>query len=78
MYAYNRFWLRFANLPFDLSELDVYEKHFTVMNYTPTTLKQMYCHEFVQKFEEQNPGTSWDTVQGDIFRMIKGKTGLER
>ena len=43
MYAYNRFWLRFANLEFSLSELDVYEKHFTVMNYTDTNLKQMFC-----------------------------------
>ena len=25
------------------SELDIYEKHFTVMNYTPVQLKQMYC-----------------------------------
>lgn len=31
--VYNNFWLRFANKPFDLGELDVYEKHFTVMNY---------------------------------------------
>merc|ERR1712043_149696 len=30
VYAYNRFWLRFANEKFELKDLDVYEKHFTV------------------------------------------------
>ena len=73
MYAYNRFWLRFANIAFDLSQLDVYEKHFTVMNYTDTQLKQMYCSQFIKDFEEQNPGFKWtDGVEKDIFKMIKG------
>ena len=49
IYAYDRFWLRFANVPFDLSDLDVYEKHFTVMNYGDVTdFKQMFCHDFVK------------------------------
>ncbi len=26
VFVYNRFWLRFANLAFDLTDLDVYEK----------------------------------------------------
>ena len=72
VYAYNRFWLRFANVPFDLSELDLYEKHFTVMNYKPTNLKQMYCQEFISQFEEQNPGFDWESTQASIFNMIKG------
>ena len=33
VFAYSKFWLRFANIPFDLTELDTYEKHYTVMNY---------------------------------------------
>merc|ERR1719342_584216 len=51
VYAYNRFWLRFANIPFSLDKLDVYEKHFTVMNYKDTNLKQMFCHDFIKMFE---------------------------
>ncbi|KAG8005733.1 Tubulin--tyrosine ligase-like protein 12 [Nibea albiflora] len=33
LYAYNVFWLRFANRPFSLDHFDDYQKHFTVMNY---------------------------------------------
>jgi len=72
VYAYNRFWLRFANISFDLTDLDIYEKHFTVMNYIPTNLKQMYCNEFIQLFEQQNPGFNWKEVESSIFQMIKG------
>ncbi len=43
------------------------------MNYTASaSLKQMFCHEFIQLFEAQNPGFSWPAVQADIFRMVKG------
>ncbi len=43
------------------------------MNYTASaSLKQMFCHEFIQLFEAQNPGFSWPAVQADIFSMIKG------
>ena len=72
VYAYNRFWLRFANISFDLTDLDIYEKHFTVMNYIPTNLKQMYCNEFIEHFEQQNPGFHWKEVESSIFEMIKG------
>ena len=41
VYAYNRFWLRFANQVFELKNLDVYEKHFTVMNYNDAHLEQV-------------------------------------
>ena len=63
MYAYNRFWLRFANQPFSLDRLDVYEKHFTVMNYSDAELQQMFCQDFVRLFEEQNPGILWEEVR---------------
>jgi tubulin--tyrosine ligase-like protein 12 len=39
--VYNKFWLRFANIPFSLDKFDVYEKHFTVMNYSNTHLEQV-------------------------------------
>ena len=50
VYAYNRFWLRFANIPFSLEQLDVYEKHFTVMNYNDADLQQMFCHDFTKLY----------------------------
>jgi tubulin--tyrosine ligase-like protein 12 len=47
VFAYDRFWLRFANVPFDLNECDVYEKHFTVMNYAEgVQLKQVIIEAF--------------------------------
>jgi len=39
--VYNKFWLRFANVPFSLDKFDVYEKHFTVMNYSNAHLEQV-------------------------------------
>lgn len=40
-YVYQRFWLRFANKPFELNRFDEYERHFTVMNYSATNLHQV-------------------------------------
>ena len=71
VYAYNRFWLRFANIPFSLDRLDVYEKHFTVMNYKDTDLKQMFCHDFIKLFEAQYPSVAWKDVEADIFKMLR-------
>lgn len=72
VYAYNRFWLRFANQPFDLSRFDVYEKHFTVMNYSQETqLKQMFCHDFITEFERQYPDFKWKSIEQKIFSMFK-------
>ena len=28
--------------------------------------------DFILEFEKQNSGFAWDTVQQDIFKMIKG------
>eukprot|EP00092_Neocalanus_flemingeri_P052355 GFUD01061191.1.p1 GENE.GFUD01061191.1~~GFUD01061191.1.p1 ORF type:complete len:449 (-),score=129.92 GFUD01061191.1:18-1364(-) len=72
VFAYNRFWLRFANIPFSLDKLDIYEKHFTVMNYTDTDLKQMFCQDFIQQFESQNPGYPWAEIESEIFTMLRG------
>lgn len=71
VYAYRRFWLRFANQPFELNHFDEYERHFTVMNYSPTDLHQMFCHDYIRYFEEQNPGQSWSVVEKRIFKMLK-------
>ena len=71
---YSKFWLRFANVPFSLDKYDIYEKHFTVMNYSAAAhLEQMFCDDFISKFEEQNPGSSGSSiqVQDDIFKIFR-------
>merc|ERR1712071_349156 len=59
------------NTSFELSNFDEYERHFTVMNYSPTDLHQMFCHDFIRYFEEQNAGQSWDIVEKRIFKMLR-------
>jgi tubulin--tyrosine ligase-like protein 12 len=72
VYAYDRFWLRFANIAFDLTEFDKYEKHFTVMNYgNVSDFKQMFCHDFLCKFEEQYPAFKWSDIEREIFAMFR-------
>ncbi|XP_076444992.1 tubulin--tyrosine ligase-like protein 12 [Babylonia areolata] len=71
LYAYKVFWLRFANIEFSMDHFEEYEKHFTVMNYVPSELKQIHYDEFIPMFEQQNPGFSWSTVEGSIFEMLR-------
>ncbi|CAL1531890.1 unnamed protein product [Lymnaea stagnalis] len=74
IYAYQVFWLRFANMPYSLTSLYDYEKHFTVMNYVEgadTKLKQVHYNEFIPEFERQYPEFQWQDVENDIFRMFK-------
>ncbi|XP_059352286.1 tubulin--tyrosine ligase-like protein 12 isoform X2 [Daphnia carinata] len=69
-FVYRRFWIRFANRPFELDHFDEYERHFTVMNYSASNLHQMFCHDFVKYFEEQNPGQEWHKIEKRIFSML--------
>lgn len=68
--VYKRFWLRFANIPFDLTKLDDNQKHFTVNNYNDSGLLQMFCHDFVTKFDSQYPDHPWEEAERQIFSMI--------
>ncbi|XP_056605229.1 tubulin--tyrosine ligase-like protein 12 [Triplophysa dalaica] len=71
LYAYNVFWLRFANKPFSLDHLDDYQKHYTVMNYAENVqLKQIHYDEFIPMFESQYPQFPWKQVEADIFRAF--------
>ncbi|XP_072256407.1 tubulin--tyrosine ligase-like protein 12 [Pyxicephalus adspersus] len=71
LYAYDVFWLRFANRPFSLGDLDDYEKHFTVMNYAPSVqLKQIHCDEFITMFEKQYPDYPWKSIQDELFKSF--------
>ncbi|XP_040201761.1 tubulin--tyrosine ligase-like protein 12 [Rana temporaria] len=72
LYVYDVFWLRFANRPFTLDDLDDYEKHFTVMNYAPgVQLKQVHCDEFMTLFEKQYPDHPWKSTQDEIFKTFR-------
>lgn len=70
VYAYRNFFLRFANKPFELSEFQDYEKHFTVMNYNDAQLCKMLHSEFIVEFEKQYPNYPWKEVEKEIFDML--------
>ncbi|KAG9280209.1 tubulin--tyrosine ligase-like protein 12 isoform X2 [Astyanax mexicanus] len=71
LYAYNVFWLRFANRPFSLDHFDDYQKHYTVMNYAEgVQLKQVHYDEFIPMFEKQYPQYPWKQVEGEIFKAF--------
>jgi tubulin--tyrosine ligase-like protein 12 len=47
-----------------LSELDEYERHFTVMNYeSPERLLHMKCEQFVPEFEQQYEQLKWMDIE---------------
>ncbi|XP_041636464.1 tubulin--tyrosine ligase-like protein 12 [Cheilinus undulatus] len=72
LYAYNVFWLRFANRPFSLDHFDDYQKHFTVMNYTEgVELKQVHYDEFIPMFEKQYPLYPWKEVEAELFKAFR-------
>ncbi|XP_047430657.1 tubulin--tyrosine ligase-like protein 12 [Mugil cephalus] len=72
LYAYNVFWLRFANRPFSLDHFDDYQKHFTVMNYADgVDLKQVHYDEFIPMFEKQYPQYPWKEVETELFKAFK-------
>lgn len=68
--VYRRFWIRFANEPFDLTQLQNSEKHFTVNNYNSSFLLQMYCHDFIEKFNSQYPDNKWNNIETKIYDMF--------
>lgn len=71
LYAYNVFWLRFANRPFSLDHFDDYQKHFTVMNYAEgVQLKQVHYDEFIPMFEKQYSQFPWKEVEGEVFKAF--------
>lgn len=72
LYAYNVFWLRFANRPFSLDHFDDYQKHFTVMNYAEgAELKQVHYDEFIPMFEKQYPQYAWKEVEAELFKAFR-------
>lgn len=71
-HVYRNFFLRFSNIPFSMDEFDVYEKHFTVMNYGESlTLKHLKCEDFVNEWGDQYEGYPWQEVEDKIVQMLK-------
>nr|CAD7457551.1 unnamed protein product [Timema tahoe] len=71
VYVYRNFFLRFANKPFELNDFDIYDKHFTVMNYTDnSSLYRKLCDEFIEDFQTQYAGHQWETLEKKIFSMF--------
>ena len=74
LYVHKIFWLRFANKPFSMKELDDYETHFTARNYrVDTHLRQMDCETFTSMYNEQHGqnGKTWSIIEQDIFQMFR-------
>ncbi|KAG0328582.1 Tubulin--tyrosine ligase-like protein 12 [Dissophora globulifera] len=69
--VYKMFWIRLANHPFELSDFDNYEKHFTVMNYGSFNLTQLLYTKFIENFEKEYADKKWTSIQADINEAIK-------
>lgn len=72
VHIYKNFFLRFSNVPFAMNEFDVYEKHFTVMNYGESlVLKHLKCEEFLTQWNEQYENYPWSDIESQICEMLK-------
>lgn len=69
--VYNMFWVRLANKKFDLTDLQDYERQFTVMNYTNYQMTQLDHKSFIQNMEKQH-SVKWDNIQQEIYAVIRG------
>lgn len=67
VFLYKVFWIRTSNNDFsnDYRSRDIYETHFTVMNYGKK-LKQIHYNEFIEEFEKEYPSTLWSSVHDKI------------
>ncbi|CAL8072971.1 unnamed protein product [Calicophoron daubneyi] len=71
LYAYNVFWPRIANEQFSINDLDDHSKHFVDSHpFAEDKSKQLGCEEFIQKFNQQYPNTSWSNVQESVFKTL--------
>lgn len=71
-HVYKSFFLRFSNIPFSMDQFDVYEKHFTVMNYNENAaLKHLKCEDFLVEWDEQYKDHSWSAIEDMICEMLK-------
>lgn len=73
-YTYDVFWTRFASEQYTLDSFDVYDKHWTVMNYaSPDKLLQLHFNDFIPEFNAKYDPLmqvehTWETV---VYPRIK-------
>ena len=71
-YLYDVFWLRISAIPYSLEDFDVFEKHWTVMNYSkPGLLTQVHYDAFIPEFNKAHGEKRWEKdCYPKIRRMI--------
>ncbi|CAM0136865.1 hypothetical protein VKS41_007450 [Umbelopsis sp. WA50703] len=72
--VYNMFWIRLANKKYDKNNVDDYEKHFTVMNYSNYQMTQLHYETFILNIEKEHK-LKWADIQKDINVAIKDVLG---
>ena len=72
LYVHNNFLFRFSAEPFSLSDFEMYEKHFTVMNYrAPDRVVTLHDVDFVREFDEQYGAGKWQSCLDAIHATIR-------
>ncbi|KAL4505169.1 hypothetical protein ABPG72_016236 [Tetrahymena utriculariae] len=72
VFIYKVFWIRTSNNDFtnDYRSREIYETHFTVMNYGKK-LKQIHYDEFIEEFEKEYTQIKWAAIHDKIKTMVK-------
>lgn len=71
---YKTFWIRISNNEFtnDYRTREIYETHFTVMNYG-RKLEQIHYNEYIDMFNEEykSCNISWNDIYPRIKKMVR-------
>lgn len=72
LYLYETFYIRAALEPYTLTDLDCYEKHWTVMNYVHGVdmKKFIYAKDFIAEIERQHGEGSWPPCYEKVKAML--------
>ncbi|XP_033101955.1 tubulin--tyrosine ligase-like protein 12 [Anneissia japonica] len=72
LFVHEDFYVRFSNRPYSLDHFDVYEKHFTTMNYDDEVkLHHLPWQNFIKEWDEQYPKFPWADIQKEVLQLIK-------
>ena len=71
IYLYDTVWPRFALLPYSKEDFDIYEKHWTVMNYAKKEqMIDMRGAEFAVAFDQEHGEGKWAHVMDRTKQML--------